>query len=842
MKKFLLLLLFCALSVPAAEKVLYEEDFESYELGTQMAEQDEWSYLGSFTGNSLVVSGISGFSGKCMEMSRSEDGNPGDVVVVLPGANYVPDDPVKELTKISVTFACSTDNDMIALHDSVGNPYFYLRCSANTGVMYSVPGGVSFNNLYKDGHTPNVLTITYDFNENKAVEVSLNGVTQQCSIAANGSCVQPTRLYFYVQLSTMLEGCTASYFDDVKIETISRPAGQAIICDDDVLIPLDKTSAQFTVKNGGESDVTFTVTSDAEWLAVTPDSGTFSDSQVLTLSAKEGYQDTFRRCSMTIDGGVAGRKVVSVMYQGGNVIFREDFDTMADGSIVGQRGWTLDVGNVVITNAYESVGKCMFAYLSGGNNGCSMYLPEPWYENLIVKVSYKLYWPSTSGATGVCPLQKDSSTTEKFEAGYVPDESGEGFRLSTINKLSGGSTLAKSIRDFPLAPYDQWVPIEYTLDLQTQKLLSFGWDGYVTNFVNWSLPNPSCNYFCSWGHADWDPTGPTALHAIDDLTIERVPRSQEATLIAPSYINGGVESFFTIELRNGGSGSFDYTAEILDIDDALKINRPSGTVRDVGSITVTPDRSALDENYYHARVRIDAGEAGCCTTIVSFVVGNVYYFADFEEPFFHLGDITGQDEWSNDNPDWNLAYVLSTNEMQCLCIETGGGWGGYYHSLEVPRNNFVKFEMDMFIPSAIFEDPDRLTNPILHLKQNSQYYPSIELRIAPDLMDGVPILVGDAVGYEDYPLVMADYPEDWTHLSYTIDYLEGTLVEFSIGDVTTYPEYVYTRDSDVPCTSFYICVGSEVGLQVDNVKVSVVPEPAALLIMALAAVLVIRRR
>ena len=840
MKQLLIIFLIGALSL-AAETVIIEENFESYEVGTQMSEQEGWGILGNYTGNTTVVTGISGFSGKCMEMSRSEDGNPNDVVVMMPGADLVPADPLKELTKVSLSFVCSTENDMIALHDANGNPFFYLRCNSVNGVLFSMPGGVSFSNLYKDGHTPNTFSVTLDFNDKKAVEASLNGVTQECAVEFSGSCVMPTRLYFYVQLSTMQEGCTASYFDDILIQTVPRPAGQAIICDDSALIPLDKTEAQFTVKNGGESDIAFTVTSDDEWLAVTPDSGTFSDTQTLTLSAKEGYQDTFRRCNITIDGGLAGTKVVSVMYQGGNIIFKEDFDSMTDGTIVGQRGWTLDVGDVVITNAYECEGKCMFAYLSGGNNGCSMYLPKPWYENLIVKVSYKLYWPSISGATGVCPLQKDSGTTEKFEAGYVPDNSGEGFMLSTINKLSGGSTLAKSIRDFPIAPYDQWVPIEYTLDLQTQKLLSFGWNGAITNFVNWSLPNPSCNYFCSWGHADWDPTGPTALHAIDDLTIERVPRSQEATLIAPSYVNGGVEPFFTIEMRNGGSGSFDYTAEILDIDDALKINRPTGTISDVGTITVTPDRSQLDENYYHARVRIDAGEAGCVTSIVAFVVGNVYYFADFEEPFFHSGDITGQDDWMNDNPDWNLAYVLTTNDQQTLCVETGGGWGGYYHSLDVPRNNFVRFEMDIFVPQAIFEDPDRLTNPILHLKQNDKYNPSIELRIAPDLMDGVPILVGDAVGYEDYPLAIADYPDDWTHLSYTIDYLEGRLVEFSIGDVTEFPEYVYTRDSDVPCTSFYICVGSEVDLQVDNVKVSVVPEPAAFVILALVALLAKRR-
>ena len=840
MKQLIVILLFGALSVLAAEKVLYEEDFESYELGTQMAEQDEWSYLGSYTGNSLVVSGISGFSGKCMEMSRSEDGNPGDVVVVLPGANYVPDDPVKELTKISVTFVCSTDNDMIALHDSRGNPYFYLRCSANTGVMFSVPGGISFDNLYKDGHTPNLLTITYDFNENKAVAVSLNGVEKECSIAANGSCVQPTRLYFYVQLSTMLEGCTASYFDDIKIETVSRPAGQAILCDDEALIPLDKDSTSFTLKNGGESDINFTVTSDGDWLDVTPDSGTFSSTQDLTLSVKEGTPNGFYRCNMTVNGGAAGTKVVSVMCSNGDVIFEEKFDDMENGNIVGQRGWSVDVGSVVITNAYECGGKCMFCYAAGGNNAVSTYLPEPWYENLIVKVSFDMYWPSDSKASGVVTLQKDSSKNEKFENGVSPDYENGVFNLDNIQDSSGRG---KAVRDFPGAPMDTWVTVEYTMDLQLNRLLSFGWAGTVTNFSNFALKNPNCNFFNSWGNAVWDNSGQTyeCNLAIDNLKVERVKRENDPELIAPDYINGGTENFFTIELKNGGSGSFDYTAEILDLDDALKINRPTGTVSDIGSITVTPDRSALDENYYHARVRIDAGEAGCCTTVVSFVVGNVYYFADFEEPFFHLGDIAGQDEWVSDW-EYNSAYVLSTNDMQTLCIETGGGYGGYYHSLEVPRNSIMRFEMDLFIPSAIFEDEERLTNPVMHLKQNSSYQPSIELRVAPDLMDGVPILVGDAVGYEDYPLVIADYPEDWTHLSYTIDYLEGKLVEFSIGDATEYPEYVYTRDSDVPCTQFNICVGSEVNLQVDNVKVSVVPEPAALIIMALAAMLFIRRR
>ncbi|MBR5901746.1 BACON domain-containing protein, partial [bacterium] len=634
-----------------------------------------------------------------------------------------------------------------------------------------------------------------------------------------------------------------SCYDYVEVKAVNRSDDPMLNCTDSALIQLDTTETTFDLYNAGPETgtVSYRVVSDGEWLEITPSEGSFNVSEKLTLKVREGYQDTWRRTKMTVDAGDAGVKVVDVMYQGGNIIFAENFNDMEDGSIVGQRGWTLDVGKVVVTNAYECDGKCMFHYISGGNDACSMYLPKPWYENLIVKVSYKLYWPSDSNASGVCPLQKESGTTEKFEAGYVPDESGEGFSLLYIMKYSGGQNVDKAVKNFPLAPYDTWVDISYTMDLQDNRLLSFSWDGYTTNFTKWALTNPNCNYFCSWGHADYDPAGENAKHGVDDLVIERIPRESAPKLSADAYVNGGTNDTFSVGLKNLGSGSLDYTAEIVDLDDALTIENPTGRVRDSVSLNVTLDRSKLDSNFYRARVRVDAGEAGCATSIVAFVVGNVYYFADFEEPFFLEGDITGQDEWENDWPEGNNAYVLTTNATQCLMIETGGGYGGYYHTLEVPRNSLMRFDMDFFVPPAIFEDPERLDQSILHLKQNSTYEPSIELMIAPSLGAGVPILVGTAMG-EDYDLVLAEYAEDWMHLSYTIDYAEGQLVEFSIGDTVEHPEFVYTKDSDVPCTLFCICVGSQVNLQVDNVKVSVVPEPAVLGFLALLGLALIRRK
>ena len=818
---------------------MYLENFDSYEDGTQMAEQPGWAFFSTYSGNTTVTSGLEGFEGKGMVLSQSEGGSDAYVMVLTPAIELNPPNPGTQYAKITCKFICGSGTDLIAFYDMAGTRWFYLLCNGDAGTAASNPAGIEFDNLSTDGKTLNTISFTYDSLDNKIVGASCNGTTVECDIA--GGSGQPTRLRLSTQLSSKLEGAETSY-DYVEVKAVNRSDDPMLNCVNSVLIQLDTTETTFDLYNAGPETgtVNYQVAVDGEWLTVTPSEGSFNVSEKLTLSVKEGYQDTWRRTKMTVNAGEAGVKVVDVMYQGGNIIFAENFNDMEDGSIVGQRGWTLDVGKVVVTNAYECDGKCMFHYISGGNDACSMYLPKPWYENLIVKVSYKLYWPSDSNASGVCPLQKESGTTEKFEAGYVPDD--EGFSLLYIMKYSGGQNVDKSVKNFPLAPYDTWVDISYTMDLQDNRLLSFSWDGYTTNFNNWALTNPDCHSFNSWGHADYDPAGENAKHGVDDLVIERIPREAAPKLSADQYVNCGTNATLSISIKNLGSGSFDYTAEVIDLDDALTIENPTGKVKESVSLNITPDRSKLDPNFYRARVKVDGGEAGCATSVVAFVVGNVYYFSDFEEPFFKEGDITGQDEWENDWPEGNNAYVLTTNATQCLMIETGGGYGGYYHALDVPRNSFMRFDMDLFVPSAIFEDPERLTIPMLHLKQNSTYQPSIELRVAPDVMDGVPILVGDAVGYEDYPLVIAEYAGEWTHLSYTIDYMEGKLVEFSIGDVTENPDYVYTYDSDVPCTLFCVCVGSQVNLQVDNVKVSVVPEPAVLGLLALLGLALLRRK
>lgn len=484
----------------------------------------------------------------------------------------------------------------------------------------------------------------------------------------------------------------------------------------------------------------------------------------------------------------------------------------------------------------------MFMHRCGGSYACSMYLPKPWYENIIVKVSYDLYWPSDSNCDDSYVLMKDNGQNEKFEGQFMPTYGEDGglgmYMIKRSNK--DGSEQTKRVKDFPLSPFDTWNRVEYCLDLQSQKLLYFAVGENVTNFVDWPLMNQGCNFFNSWGHSAWNGEDNGSRVAVDNLKIERVPREADPELVTIKYDSFGTGDTITIPIRNGGAGSFDYTAEVLDLDDALTVTNPSGTVTDSVDLVINIDRTNLEDNFYRTRIRIDAGEAGCATSIASFVCGNVYYFADFEEPFFTLGTFAGQDQWEDDNGGENIAYICSTNDQQSLYMEYGGNWGGYMHTLDIPANQLVKFEMDVFVPPAIFEDPEWMDENLLYLKQNSKYSPSKELMLRATSVDGVPLIYFTAKDY-DMTFCETEYIGEWMHISYVIDYLEGYVTEVTIDENTFTTDELITEDTGA-CTLFCICGAYGANLTFDNVKVSVVPEPAALALLALAGLFLIRKR
>ena len=844
MKRILILLALFAFAASnlAWADTLYREDFESYEVGTQMGEQEGWGFYSTYNGNTTVVTNAPNIEGKAMFLSQSSSGSDEYVMVLTPSVDLTTPNAAANLVTVSAKVIMGSNTDLFAIYDKSMNRYFYLKGNRADGILDSYPSGVVFSNLFTDAATPNEISFVWDPFEQKVLKVSCNGEEQECNILPSGSSEQPSRLRLSVQLGS-LDGAEGTYYDYVDVSYSPRSADPMLYCPEDALIPLDAESVEFEIYNAGPDTTTinYSITTSGDWLSVTPDSGSFNESATLTLKAREGLEEGFYRGTMTVDGGDAGTKVVSVMCSNGNVIFEENFDDMTPGNIVGQRGWTVDVGAVSVTNAYDCAGNCMFMHRCGGSYACSMYLPKPWYENIIVKVSYDLYWPSDSNCDDSYVLMKDNGVNEKFEGQFMPTYP-DGLGMYMIKRSNkDGSEQTKRVKDFPLSPFDTWNRVEYCLDLQSQKLLYFSVGENVTNFVDWPLMNQGCNFFNSWGHSAWNGEDNGSRVAVDNLKIERIPREADPELVTIKYDSFGTGDTITLPIRNGGAGSFDYTAEVLDLDDALTVTNPSGTVTDSVDLVITIDRSGLEDNFYRTRVRIDAGEAGCATSIASFVCGNVYYFADFEEPFFTLGNFAGQDQWEDDNGGENIAYICSTNDQQSLYMEYGGNYGGYMHALDVPANQLVKFEMDVFIPPEIFDDPEWMDQNLIYLKQNSKYTASKELMLRATSVDGVPYVYATAKDY-DMPFCETEYANEWMHVSYVIDYLEGYVTEFTIDDNTFTTDELITTDAGVPCTLFCICGSYGANLTFDNVKVSVVPEPAALVALIALLALGIRRR
>ena len=250
MKRILIVLLLLAV-VPVWAATLYEENFESYETGTQMVDQEGWDFFNNYDGNTTVVDNAPSFTSKALELSQSESGSAEYVMVLTPAVNIAPEVPGRELTTVSASVICSSATDLFAIYDGNGTRFFYLHMDATSGVMASTPGGITFDNVNMDGQTPNDISFVYDSLANKIVAISCNGSNVVCDITGEGFSAQPCRLRLSVQLNTVMEGCKGSFYDNLKIETSPRSENPSLYCADDALIPLDSASAEFTLYNGG---------------------------------------------------------------------------------------------------------------------------------------------------------------------------------------------------------------------------------------------------------------------------------------------------------------------------------------------------------------------------------------------------------------------------------------------------------------------------------------------------------------------------------------------------------------------------------------------------------------
>ena len=817
----------------ADARISLEDTFDEYEDGTEVGEQPGYGFYSTYNGYTTVVSGLTNFTSKCITLKQSPTGSEDYVMLLTPAFEMYPEDPATQLTTFSFSFVASSATELIALYDKSMNRFFYLRINANTGVMDSNPGGVLFSNIYTDCETPNEISFIFDPMAEKFTSVTCNDETQEISIMPSGTYDMPARLRLSTQLtSTKTEAANGTVYDYYSVKIRNRSNDPMLYCADEALISYKDDSASFTIYNAGppSGTIEFSISSDKDWLEFSPASGSFNVSETLTLSAKEGTEEGFYRAKMTIDGGAAGTKVVSVICQNGNIIYEQDFDEYEEGSIVGQDGWEVESGSVVIREAYGSSGKCAYTTSCGGGNGCSKYLPKPWPENEIIQAELEFYWPSDSKCPNGFILMRDSGTAEKFEGCLVADT--DGIRLSYIQGETGNIT----IKDFPLAPYDVWVKMEYTLDLQTQKLLSFGWDGAVTNFTDFALKNPACNYYSSFGFAFYH-SGNESFIAVDNLKISIVPRESDPQPILPPYLFIGTNSLASVTLANAGGGSIDFTVSVEGGAGVVESTIESGTLKDVVNINLNVDREALEDGYYRGYLLVDCGSYGVLTSLYAFSSGDVYYQTNFDPPYYKLGDFNGQDGWVSDNAG-NVANIIEDDEGgQILDVNFAGGWGGYMHTTQVPKDSLMKVSFDFLLPQEMF-DPSK--EVLFFLKQHNRYTPLLQMTVNMETVDGVDYFYGICDdGSTEMPRI--ESLGEYINVTYVFDLKEGLVQEFTIGDEPFYPSEVYLNKSNTSCDNIFLCVTKGMNVKIKNFEVSVIPEPA-FFVVALLCALGLKRR
>ncbi|MBR5901568.1 hypothetical protein IKZ40_04390 [bacterium] len=332
-------------------------------------------------------------------------------------------------------------------------------------------------------------------------------------------------------------------------------------------------------------------------------------------------------------------------------------------------------------------------------------------------------------------------------------------------------------------------------------------------------------------------TGSGYVTAIDDIEVayEALTTPVPSMPTDPILIGRNVASREFVIANNGG-GEFNYTVSALGDPEWLTF-APTGVCKTTKSHKVTFNRSVMGDGFYRTILTFDASPYGKFDIPLNIRSGLVFYYEDFEAPYFQEGELHGQQNWVGKveddgyTPGTNEAYINTPSEPwegQCATFEKAGGWDGYYYPIWTPSNLIIKvsckFRWD-------FEnEADRF------------YFRSTYWR-NPAIFDLWYHAEGNDVrlwAYNDtsgYPLV-GDYGlpgKTWHDFSYTMDFRMQQLTEFTFGDFTTNfsEKPLRKKMNDLVDPMFYyekFCVhgggeDSRVGVSIDNLLITEVQRP-----------------
>lgn len=677
------------MAASASAEVMWSEDFESYEVGTELVGTvDGWRFFNDdYAGTSTI---IEGGDGKVLKLAKKEgQGSDSYDMILTPKVTIGTANKGRELTKISFKFRPGSGTDLFALYgvqaDNTAVRFFYLNFNVNSGECSSSPGGLKFDNVSKDSYSE--CYFLYDALNGKVVEGCVNGVTNTCNISCTDFSDEAL-----IRLSTQYNSMSTfeeAYYDSITVETVPRTAEPSIYAPDFEYIGIGQTELQATIYNAGpDAEINYTISSDAPWLTINPTSGVLVNTKDVYFQCDTSYDRGCYEAKVTFDGGEYGSKTMTLVWQNG-FIYQSHFNDMELGDILPQdsrwqsiygRGYEDEQYNVVEGGAGDNE-KCLKISQIGGYGGTHTTFANT--AGLGAKYNLKISYDIKS---------------EGFSTTYTGSNDGAGGEF-TFTEKDGAMHFRSNGASYDF-PYDlpdyqgKWVHVSFTINTLANNYqileMQLGDNVVVTNLATSSREDgtyPRLRLFC-WA-------GESML--IDNVSCEAVPREvggPELEVTGGGVVYATGEPTTTMNVFNLGNGELTFEASVeegsgwLSIKEAEGAESYSGTITDVGSVVLNldVDREALGLEYGRAKVKVTGSDGSTKYAKVTAQGhtedGYVFYASDFEST--DLGTINVVDPaWLNAN-----AKVIIDDDNRCMSVQ---GAGQLHCKVNVPDGLFDEY-------------------------------------------------------------------------------------------------------------------------------------------------------
>ena len=747
-----------------------------------------------------------------------------------------------DIVKIRCWFKFNSDGTAPDANIGVGKAVGKLV--RNGDVLYPLIERMQGGNLVLDWMTAPVgqwieFSMTIDYSVHKLLEVSLNGTATNFSDVFTENQTSPADSEMFI---SAYAGASHVYsanvlYDDIVFERIPRTGdGKLSVVPNTLTLGPGLNQAEVKIFNEGADQYNYSVNTwdMPAWMQLSKTSGSVVSSDVIHVTIdRAGMTDDFYRARIVIDAGSAGEQAVNFGIASGSVLYRCNYDDPyyeKGTELQSQDGWQEDLSNPLWFGSVLDDGTA-----PDGDDQCVYMECVNLYWHLIPAAGYDRLkisgWFNLATNTDVETLEFKFHTY-LLVIGIKADKENNVCYL----QLHDGT----QIRDDAHAPLGEWVYASYTIDLSIHQVLEAEFATVKRRlnsvYINENLSGVDTVYLKAYNGLNTNSTC-----KVDDIRVEAVAASGTPLLSSVQYLGFSTnETSKTIPVVNMGAGSISYSVTTPDSEASwMQFSPQGGVFTDGVSITVTVNRAAVPDGYYRARLLIDGGEAGTSVVVVAMNAGDILYYSDFNERWYRMGELDGQDGWIKDMAPWRMDVTnFPGSDGQCAYIYHSGGPNGYYHPVEVPYQSTVKVGGTFYVPGdAGFWGFHMVTRDLQHQALAYQFWEDEQTGL-------VNLYLGQFYEHIELPPVKTN---TWFDCYYIMDLKNKELLEVGFGDNAVILENEPLENGAmnffnaiaIVCEQTNSITATKVCF--DDIRIEVVPEPGLLVWGGLAGMLLALR-